>query len=104
VRSGGSITGQTLMILDKYGQVMNTDNSSMISFSVQGTTQRSLDSHASSNFATTISGISSFYAVNGTFDISGLIVTGEPNSTQSIQLSSTGIDMQNPDNQDHYGL
>ncbi|CDW78086.1 UNKNOWN [Stylonychia lemnae] len=97
-RSGGEVEAFYVVLVDKYGEVMRLDSTSKISLNVISK-KRNL---RQTNFTTSISGITTFYAQNGTFNISGLIILGGPNQTSEFTLTSNGIDMNIPDNFNTY--
>ena len=98
--SGGTLPNMYFAIMDIYGNVMTTDSWSEVTITI---------SSSSGTFANTIEGKTSLEAINGTFNMSDIVFTGDPNSIQSnlciinlleIQISTNAINMDLPSNSD----
>lgn len=79
--ASGQLSDQLLnvTILDHYGQIVTSDTNSALSLS-------------STNSSTSILGITSFSAHNGTYIIQGFGITAPPTSVTTLLLRSTAVD------------
>ena len=73
--SGGSIPTTYLGLVDQYGQVVTSDSVSKLEFKVAQLTQGLL-------FETQVSGVSNFFPLYGVYNVSGLLVIADPDSSQ----------------------
>ena len=89
VMSGGSIPTTYLALVDEYGQIVTSDDSSLIEFTIE-------EAPAGSQFTSEVYGQTKFYALNGVYNISGLFLIADPNSSQSLNLNAYGIDVSIP--------
>ncbi|TNV88176.1 hypothetical protein FGO68_gene8013 [Halteria grandinella] len=89
VQSGGQINIYFALI-DKYGSVIRTDNTSKLFISPE--------QDESSSVKSLLETTTQVNCENGNFVVENLIFVGEPNSTQKLQFSTDGINQNIPDN------
>eukprot|EP00347_Sterkiella_histriomuscorum_P011701 403371438 len=93
-KSGGNLDPLYFALLDKYSQIVATDlDSTLFLSAIQ---------NSALQFASTFETVTSFGISNGAFEVSNVVFVGTPNSVQTFNITTDGIDFSIPDNAAYY--
>ena len=76
-QSGGSLPTIYIALVDQFGQIVGSDNSSTTTLSISG-------SYKGATYTPTLTGVTTQTAANGAFIFSGVTFTAQPGSTYSM--------------------
>ena len=82
--SGGAIPTTYLGLVDQYGQVVTSDSVSKLEFLVD-------ELQDGAQFETQVSGVTRFFPLYGVYNVSGLEMIADPDSSQSKSQESRKV-------------
>ncbi|CDW87056.1 UNKNOWN [Stylonychia lemnae] len=97
-RSGGTIPGMYVALVDQYGQIIGTDQESKIRVNIDS--QKILDQNALT-YPPIIEGKSQFFVLAGVVQIQDIQFTGTPGQQYGLVFTTDGIDIKKKSNKDY---